>query len=389
VYLHINIYISIIIMSLTIYQPLNNSLTEFTNETNSLSDNSRPTEYIKKAALVTQKINELTEYIKELKLLDMDFQQHIKNDSPQDDIIDSNDFSSKLNSIDDNRLIIYVKKAQLYRNYKPEHLNDFRNHNNTVYKYNGPVYEVARDTHCQKLMIVLMDEENGNLDTMQKYIIEFLKQYPNLAKINDSDIVIFKNGPNIEFIVNSISLQNITEQQDFIDEFIIFMYKKGEHDIASKIQLRPPPSGIRGVKFYEIPSNKQQIGGPTIDILNQLVTNVANNNVPIVNVVVNNYVQNNINNSVNTTNINPPIEKKTISTFCKYIYDTKPTWYTENKLVNIEIIEDAYRVFFDDQTTSRANVSRLLKGKIFNISNRNKGVTMKKLLPFNVLKKNF
>jgi hypothetical protein len=372
-------------MSLTYTNVLNTSISNITEEALVLYDQSRPDEYNHKAAIVSRKLNEVRELMKELQSLDLALQDGIKDITiDEDDIIDSSEFPIKVNDIDDGSLIIYIKNAQLYRMYKPNDLGEFRNHSNTVYKHNGPIYEVARDKYKQKLMIVLIDEEDTRLETMQTFIVNFLKQYPRLAKIKDSDITIFQNGHNIEFLVNDIQLKNLEEKQEFIDDFISFMHLNGETAIAEKIQLRPPPSKVKGVKFYELPLTKHQLSGTTTDILDQLITTPANNSTQVLNIVVNNIV--NIDNRVTTTHITNNTSVKTIKAFCKYLYDEKPEWYKENTYVGMHVIDTAYREYFDD-TATRASISRVLKGKIFNASTRIKGITSKKLFSFSYLKK--
>jgi len=375
-------------MSLSIRTDLDDAICEFQTETLALYNTDRSNDNDHKSIIITQKLKEWTEEIKELNSLDIALQNGIKNmTSNETDIIAKEEFPRKLKNIRDDVLIIYIKNAQVYKKYKLEDLNEFRNHNNTVYRHNGPIYEVSRDSHKQKLMIVLADDEDNRLEVMQVYIIDFLKKYPRLGKTKNSDISIFQNGSNIEFLVNNIQLSNLDEKQEFIDDFVMFMNKKGEYDIAQKIQLRPPPSSIKGVKFYELPLNKQSLKVSTTDILDQLITTATNKNVPIVNVVVNNIV--NIDNSVRTNNttINNNSEHKTTNTFCKYLYDERPEWYSENKYVDIEIISNAYIEYFGYENIARSSISRLLKGKIFNNGMRTKGVTSKKLFTFAHLKK--
>jgi hypothetical protein len=375
-------------MSLSIRTDLDDAICEFQTETLALYNTDRSNDNDHKSIIITQKLKEWIEEIKELNALDIALQNGIKNMTINEtDIIGKEEFPRKLKSIRDDVLIIYIKNAQVYRKYKLDDLNEFRNHNNTVYRHNGPIYEVSRDSHKQKLMIVLADDEDNRLELMQGYIIDFLKKYPRLGKTKNSDISIFQNGCNIEFLVNNIQLSNLDEKQEFIDDFVMFMHKKGEFDIAQKIQLRPPPSAIKGVKFYELPLNKQPLKESTADILDQLITTAANNNVPVVNVVVNNIV--NIDNSVRTNNttINNNSEQKTTKSFCKYLYDERPEWYLENKYVDIEIISNAYVEYFGYENIARSSISRLLKGKIFNNGMRTKGVTSKKLFTFAHLKK--
>lgn len=95
-------------------------------------------------------------------------------------------------------------------------------------------------------------------------------------------------------------------------------------------------------------------------------------NVTSVNITVNN---------INTHKTDEPVFKKTIETFCRSIYDTRPKWYSENKMVDINIIADAYREYFGGNKITSA-ISADLKSKLFNAGTRRNGATLKKLVPY-------
>ena len=79
-------------------------------------------------------------------------------------------------------------------------------------------------------------------------------------------------------------------------------------------------------------------------------------------------IQNNVNTS-NITNITKSDSEsndlKTLKNFYKHIYDTKPAWYIENGRVELAVIEEAYRTYFNDELTTKLVISRQLNGKIF------------------------
>lgn len=364
-----------------------------TNEVNTLYE-LYPDDYPLKSSILSQKLEEVLYFVKELKNQNLQLKEHIKAVANNDEyIIDRNDMPNKINSISSDTLIIYIKNAQLYRMYKPEDLDDFRNHEGTIYKHRdtGPVYEVARDTCPQKLMIVLTDDEDIRLEIMKTYIMDFLKNYPKLsATIND--LIIYKNGSNIEILINNTFLDNLADKERFVENFMRFLHQRGESEMANKIQVRPPVCELPDTRFYLLPSIRQQIDGPIIhNSLNHLITTAITNGVPSVNININvqnidNSVTNN-DNSVNTTIIGNST-KKTIKSFCKHIYDTKPDWYTPDALVDVKIIEDAFRDYFVDSESTASSISRLLKGKLFNTGSRIKGITMKKLFSMALLKKN-
>jgi len=76
---------------------------------------------------------------------------------------------------------------------------------------------------------------------------------------------------------------------------------------------------------------------------------------------------------------------KTIASFCKYIYDTKPPWYMEDELVDFSFIEQAYKSYFNDNNATRATISRQLHGVLFSNGKRFNGVTKKNLFPYSKL----
>jgi len=92
-------------------------------------------------------------------------------------------------------------------------------------------------------------------------------------------------------------------------------------------------------------------------------------------------------NTMDTVNVNS--KNKKLKDFYKHIYTTKPSWYQEGKLVDIQVIERAYRDFFDDQQIRTAFISRNLKGSLFLTGSRINAVTKKKLIKYVDLKKLF
>jgi len=91
----------------------------------------------------------------------------------------------------------------------------------------------------------------------------------------------------------------------------------------------------------------------------------------------------------NIDNNNESNEIKNIKTFCKYIYDTKPTWYKPGEFVNVKYIENFYNEYFHEKNTYPPSISKLLKNKVFDKGKRVKGITMKKLLPYTILRTKF
>jgi len=346
-----------------------------------------------KMEMYDKKLAELVKFRESLLDLDIDFNQYLCETKKDLEVYPANTFHSKLGTIRDDSLIIYVKKAQLYKVYKSDNIDEFQNDDNTHYRKSmyGPVYEVVRDTHPQKLVINIVDDVSDRIQHIKTCIIEFLRTIPEFAN-TQTDLKIFGTENNTEFIINSILLKNLTEKENFIDDFIRFMQIKGNIELASKIQVRPPPSELKGARFYAIPSSKQLFEGSS-NLSEQLISTPNNQSQPVIiqnnTIIIQNNTTHNNNNITNTTNtLNVAnVTKKTLKTFYKFIYETKPDWFKENELVDIEIIENAYRNYFNDTTTTKALISRQLNNNIFTQGVRVNRIFKKKLVNYSDLKK--
>jgi len=82
-------------------------------------------------------------------------------------------------------------------------------------------------------------------------------------------------------------------------------------------------------------------------------------------------------------------EIKTIKSFCKYLYETKPSWYVENGFVSFDLIDKAYRQYFNDYITQCMVLSRSLKSSLFIKTARVNQITKKKLVSYSTLKTMF
>jgi len=80
--------------------------------------------------------------------------------------------------------------------------------------------------------------------------------------------------------------------------------------------------------------------------------------------------------------------KKTAESFYEFIFSTRPQWYLENKYVDIEIIEKAYKSYFNTSKLSRAMIVKHINPMFAN-STRVSGITKKKLVPFDTLEELF
>lgn len=366
-----------------------------------------------KISMLLEKMEEFMVYANSVSHLDIQLIETLKSDlsSRTNDTIHSKDFSEKIDDIDDDATIIFLKNAEIFKVYNPEELmNEFTNHVNTTFKNKGPVFEVIRDMYPQKLIIIIDDDIRDRLQIVKKHLIDFLKQNTTYDKVDESDIVVYGNDGKTEFLATNVILKNITERTKFTENFIRYMQLK-EKVIASKIQLHPPMSEVTGVKFYKLPREKEIISGDTRDVLNHLITKIrVDNSSTIAPVIVNLTVNNNhivnstVNSKVNSDNTKNKIKnsntnvtnvkvakahKKTLKTFYKHIFDTRPNWYVENAMTEMEHIADAYKTYFNDQISRTTDISKRLKGGIFLTGTRTSGVIYKKLVTYNELQKLF
>lgn len=331
--------------------------------------------------------------------VDMDMAQYLHESKNENDIYHVNDIQDKLDDINDDSLIIYVKKAKLYKVYSANHMDDFENDSGTHYRKPeyGPAYEVVRDKHTQKLIFVMSGEmSDTNINQIRDSLIKFISSKSDKSGQKAHDLKVYNSNHTTEFMISNYSFENISAKQLFLEDFIRFMQSAGKDEIASKILITPPPCELVGARFYKLPTDKLILDGNkmkpiTDNILNHMITTSTS---PVVmqqniNIVVNNTINNTINGNVqiNSTKIKKSNEaKKTLKSFYKYIYDTKPAWYLSGKSVPVKIIEQAYRDYFDDNTTGWTSISRQLNGSLFTKTERSNNIVKKKLIQYEKLK---
>jgi len=340
----------------------------------------------KKEQILIEKMQEWIKYKNNLLELDTELNEYLYTTKNNNEIISDTDFQTKLADIGNNSLIIYIKKAQLYKIYNPENFQDFQNDDNTIYRKPeyGPIHEVVRDNCPQKLMIVVNDDiRDEQLTEIKTNIVDFIKKNPAFSKTTTNDLKIYTNDNSTEFVLTSLRLENLNEKDKLIEGFVRFLRNHGKQDLASKIQLRDQPSHIDGARFYKLPNAKHSLTQSS-DTISQLISTASESKTPII--INNTYIinSNNINsNNTNSTlkNNNIKTEKKTLLTFRKFLEETKPEWYKENTLVDMSIIEHAYRTYFNDNTIKTTIISRQLNGILFDKGKRENGITKKLLLP--------
>jgi len=134
-----------------------------------------------------------------------------------------------MDSIDDDALTVYVSKAQLYKVYPHENFDDFQNDDNTHYRKAeyGPVHEVVRDLHPQKLNIIINDDLSDiKIAKIKNKLVEFIKKNKQFSTFTAAEIAIYKYDEKTEFLICPVSLENISEKVKMIDQFIRFVKSK-------------------------------------------------------------------------------------------------------------------------------------------------------------------
>jgi len=345
---------------------------------------------------ILKKTQKLTTYTDRINDLDTSLHEYLHRTKKNNEIISDIDMQHRIKDIDENSLIIYIKKAQLYKVYNSDTLEDFQQDEGTHYRrpQYGPVYEVVRDEHPQKVVVIVADDiKDAKLKELKQHIVEFIKKDSSFANTT-IDLKAYSNNNKTEFVISSLRLPNIEAKEKFIEAFIKFMTKKGKDDIADKIQIRIPESvELEHTRFYKLPTNKISLDGSNVhNLLDQLISTASSSQASVVINLNINSNNTNINNSncnnskVKRTETNP-VAKRTLRSFYRHIYETRPEWYLEGKMVDLKVIEAAYREYFNDRSTSTAMISKHLKDKLFDYSKRSNNIFTKRLVLYKNLEK--
>ncbi len=352
-----------------------------------------------KLAMLDKQLENFEKMCDDVGELNLDLRNRIVVGTDHKLIIFANDMQSQLQTLEDDSILIYVKTAQLYGSYNKNSMDEFVRDDRMLYfneeRY-GPVYEVVRDSHPQKLVIVFTAElQSQALREIKKHIQEFVKSELNIANCA-ADVRIYGDGTDTEFIVNSVLLKDMTAKEGFIEKFIKYMKKIQKTELALQIQVhRPVFDELDGVRMYKLPSSKKLLDG--VALIDTSVDLITNSKRPI---IINQYVNisNSNNNNIqgNTGGVNTGVIKnKTVTRkiskaprglkdFYIHLFDTRPSWYEEEEFVEFSHIEKEYREFFDDNSTTSTMISRSL-GALFSESARGHGITKKKLISFEKL----
>jgi len=358
---------------------------EYINEIKSIYIGMEP----EKTKKIDKKLFELIEYVKSISALDLELNEHLSTYKGNSEVIPSSEFQEKMDNIKDDALTIYVSKAQLYKVYPHEKLEDFQNDDNTVYKKPeyGPVHEVVMDMRPQKFTVVVANDLDATKITfLKECIVTFIKKNPAYQNFTTNGISVFKYDDKTEFIVVSVVLKNSAEKELMIENFIKFLKKMGEKELHSKIEIKHPAcEELEGARFYKLPSGKQSLNPNTLNLLDQLIS--ISKPIATQNIIINNptiIIQNNSNNTTSTVNIGTNSDKS-FKAFYKFLYETKPSWYKENTLVEFSVIAAAYAKYSGLNKDGKT-LSRQLNGYLFTADSGNKRSSKKKLVSFTKLK---
>jgi hypothetical protein len=310
-----------------------------------------------KLKLLNDEIEKLKNYKQRLQMLNLCLNEYMHETKKDNLILDNQTYQGQMESFSNDTLTVYVPKAQIFKVYLPDNIEDFEN-DGVYYRKpeNGPVHEVVRDLHPQKLSIVfnnLLSE--SQINTVKNHMVPFIQRNPEFVSFKSSDITVFIVDSKTEFFIKTLTLENIHEKDKMTESFMKILYKNGNKELADFIQLRQPICpDLDGARFYRLPTDKVPVGNTKINLLDNLIS-ILPSSLPSQQIVFNINVTNtsnvsNINSNNSNSHITVGTDKKTLKSFFKHIYDTKPNWYIENGKVSIKIIENAYREYFEDYT---------------------------------------
>jgi len=353
----------------------------------------------KKLTIYLEKLKEIVAFKEQLNNLDLDLSEHLAITKNNNHIMTPPEFQDNMANIDDHAVMVYVHNAQLFKIYNSECMEDFINDDNCIYSYEhkyGTVEQVVRDAHPQKLNILFCAILTPiQINDVKKYIQDFMRQNPAFSNFNASSIYVSTYDNKTEFLLSEFMLKNISEKEKVLELFLKVLWRKKEDFLANSLELKHPPCmELDGARFYKLPSGKNPIGKRNpIHVLDQLMTTSVNHksNSTVINntFIIQNKCINNTNNNTTVINEKSTDSDKTLKSFYKMIYDSKPLWYKENGIVELDTIEAAYRDYFDDHVTTKAVISRQLNGKLFNPSSKATRTAKKVLVPYVELKKLF
>jgi len=327
---------------------------------------------------------------------------HCLSESDGSKLYQKKEYSEIISKIDKSSVVIYFKKANVFKVYTPQTLESyFIGQSNTALKNKGDIYEVVNKNTPQKIIILIDASISSDLNKIRDYIFKFLtlKVCPDL---NESDLTIFNNHQtkHLEILINGIYVNNYEEKEVIIKQLIDYieneeMNKENPLDIG-KIEPRRVKE-FTDAEVFLIPDRKICTANNTYDPLRKYVSNVNNcraltiegNTINIINVSGDN---NTILLNGDQNNLVSPEEPENIDEIQDFIYhikETKPLWYKEGSWMLINALYTKFKEFCDSSISvnkfSRDTHLRLFKKKDVKYINKKQGRVVL-LYSFNVIK---
>ncbi len=300
------------------------------------------------------------------------------------------DYNQRYSTLPECSLIICIEKADLCKSYSPQSIIDFEHDDSSYFRKPeyGPIYEVIRDSQPRKPMIIISDVKTDEISTIQGYISEFIQSRHNISE-DSAHLVVYSNEANTEFLVSGMMLKNSAEKETFIKAFRSFMRRKDVTIYNKIVDRQDLVREIEGVTYHKLPSSKMIVGDTTVELSDQLLSrpiviniNLHDQSIHTHDQSIHTHDQSTV--MVGTGNNNNVVyntvpDMKPGPQFIKHIYDNRPEWYEEGEYVDINIVETAYREYFDDFNISKNVISRNLGGLFKGSKRSSTGGTLRKL----------
>lgn len=300
------------------------------------------------------------------------------------------EYSEIMSKIDKSSVIIYFKKANVFKVYTPQTLESyFIGQSNTALKNKGDIYEVVNKNTPQKIIILIDGSISSDLHKIRDYIFKFLtlKVCPDL---NESDLTIFNNHQtkHLEILINGIYVNSYEEKEVIIKQLIDYieteeMNKENPLDIG-KIEPRRVKE-FTDAEVFLIPERKVCVENNKYESLKKYVSNINNCRALTIQGSTINII--NVQGGTNTILVNGDQHNESlneesdtiddIQNFIDYIKHDKPSWYKGGSWVFINTLYEKFGDFCDSNMNinkfSRGVHTKLFKKKATKYINKKQG----------------
>jgi hypothetical protein len=306
------------------------------------------------------------------------------------------EYNKLLGSIDDNSIIVYFKAARSFEVYKASQITDLQNYLGRDYRGINDMYEIIPDHLPQKIFIICEPDIIPHMDTIQNYVIEFMKTKD--VDIQKSEIKAFKSlAGMVEIVINGYYVLNHKESDAFLRELIEFIEAKEKNLELTRNMNGRYYINHKGAHMVSMPNCRTTLAGKTVEGT-ELVTVLARNladcrdintgniylfkNVNMNIVAGNNYGvigDNNIINKSKTIIIN----SNNAQEFIDYLKENKPEWYTPKKAMDKNLLHLKYEEICQTKISDH-KFHVMFDKKLFNGSRRatSKGQRFQEIIPY-------